>query len=202
MVAIFDLDGFLADFEGYLVMRLDAEFGSVSRINRHLYDFNERFKKMPEMASMAHEILMDRHAYRHLNADPYAKAFVEETIKRGNDVMFLTSRPKEARGATENWLSRLFGRKYDQTLGVEFTLNKTAFLEPVKESVSFVIDDNPEEVVNLNKIGIPAAAWRQPWNEGVFPCVERWQDGRIWLQPSDDSEGDYFWNWIGDENEQ
>jgi hypothetical protein len=38
-----------------------------------------------------------------------------------------------------------------------------------KQDIAFVVDDNPEEIVNLNKIGILAFSWEQLWNEDVYP---------------------------------
>jgi hypothetical protein len=141
------------------------------------------------------KILNDRNTYRVLNPDMAAAQMVWHTLEKGYEVMFLTSRPKEVEDITNAWLYRIFGEVYDRTLGTHFTLNKTGFLSD-KQDIAFVVDDNPEEIVNLNKIGILAFSWEQQWNENIYPKLFVDRENNVWVQDSDADEGQYFWNYI------
>lgn len=196
MLAIFDLDGFLYDFESYLVTVLERKHGFFARANRDVYDLRDRFENFQDIYKDAVTVLNNKHVYGHLNVDPFARQFVIQTIERGYEVMFLTSRPVSTKKITEKSLEKVFGELYTETYGVEFTQSKVSYIEPFKKTVAFVVDDNPEEVENLNNIEVKAFAWNQPWNEHVYPNIQPDREGEIWLRPSNHEDGDYFWNYM------
>lgn len=187
-IVVCDVDGFLFDFEGHLVYRLHGKYGDVALISREEYDLRKRFADYPEILNDAMTIVNDLNTYRMLNPDLLAFSFLSEIVLTGYEVIFMTSRPKSAIGVTENQIAKYIGaEEFNETLGVQHSLNKTADLWKYRKQIEFIVEDNPYVSDEMKRAGLPVFVWDQPWNQGVFPrFIEH--KGRIMLQPSDDEE--------------
>lgn len=195
--AVFDIDGVLADFEGYLVQSLEAEFGMDARMNRHKYSLRERFGSRPDIDVRAYTLANDPRTYKHLNWDFGAVALLFEVKEQGYDVAIATSRKdhNDMRRVTEMWLGRVLH-------GVNFDLlfcpdGKAPVLAEVKDHIAFVIDDNPEEIKAMKSAGIENVfAWKQPWNEDVYPRINPDKHNEPYVQIFPGADENYFWDWL------
>ena len=191
-IGVFDIDGVVADFNELLV--------DICGEGRGLgfYNLDDRYDG--ETLARAWEIQNDANYYYPLKAIVEGIEFVKDTLRRGYEVLFLTSRPDvgSMKSFTKRWLQRelrLAGVDYERTLGVQFVLNKSLHLETFKKDILFFVDDNPEEIHEAKLCGIPVFSWEQPWNEKVFPKLFPYS-GEIGMQLNDSTECEYFWNFI------
>lgn len=191
-VAVFDIDGVLADFNDLLVELFGVGKGE------HLYSIQERYSG--ETLVLAKAVEIDANYYYSLKPIRSGIGFVKDTLRRGYEVLFLTSRPDygSIKNFTNRWLQkqlRIGGINYEDTLGCVFSTNKAVYLNKHKKDVAFFIDDNPESIEDAKLVGIPVFSWAQPWNEHVFPKLYPYS-GEIAIQIDEYSDGQYFWNYI------
>lgn len=200
-IAVFDIDGVLADFEGHLVERLSQKWGNSVFTGRGEYALANRYDG--ETLVDAQVIASDPVAYRVLNADMAAVEMVNESLDRGYGVLFLTSRGENLKTVTEMWLRKTLGEyAFSKCLGIQHSLQKTAYLFDSRGEVAFVVEDNPDDIAEMKKIGLPVFAWEQPWNSAIFPKLWVDRENNIQAQESDASDSEYFWNYIGEKDGQ
>jgi hypothetical protein len=171
-IVIMDIDGVLADFEGRLVQAVSEEFGpNIGELNRHMYSFADRYKQLPDVLNFAMDFTNNRHSYHGLSPIAEGIQFIQELYARNLPVLFCTSRPQSARPFTEAWINREIGYVYPEDLVVHD--NKATWIQKhySPEQVAFVVDDNPDVCKYLTGYRFLCFAWRQPWNESVFPAI-------------------------------
>lgn len=199
-VAAIDIDGVLANFEDFLVEFMKSIYPEVGGKNRHLYSLRQRYKGVRGAAETAIAFSQDPNAYYGLHPIEGGFMFLKEVLDHGFDVVLVTARPtfpgykKSARFTTQSWLRRNlvnFGIDFDDLLGVKFVSNKAAWLH--NKDIALFVDDNPEEIHDAKKLGIPAYSWAQPWNEHMYPKLFRTRDGYTMVQDNDSTTARYFW---------
>jgi len=189
-MVVFDIDGVLAKFEPGLVEVLDGEFGSNSKVNRHVFILEERFKNHPEILSRAIELSENPNFYYGLEPDKNALIFLSDLEANGFGIMYLTGRPKSSYPFTKRWLEKMAPRFMANSLFMES--DKADFLADV--DVDFVVEDSPSQIESLKKSGKTVLCWHQEWNEGIFPRLYARSDGEImyWSEVGEESEP--FWS--------
>lgn len=199
LVAI-ELDGVLSDLESYVVTRLEVKHGAgVARSFRNLH-LRDRYPEGSEIESDYIDILQDCVTYRRLNPDMGAVRLIEESVGRGLFPLIFAQRDSRLSHITTAWVKRVLGDELYAEVGLSFD-DKVPFLKRNSDMFEFAVVERGSDCLELNESGITTCVWRQPWNDGVFPSLDTRLDGSIWIQPSDDEEGDYLWNYIGDKNE-
>jgi FMN phosphatase YigB (HAD superfamily) len=187
-IAVFDIDGVLADFNGLIVDIFGEGRGE------ELYDLRERYNGNVQQVL---EVWEDPNYYYPLN--PIKEGFqLLEQAWADHDILLLTSRPKVGmmESFTEKWVRKqikAIDLEFGDLLGVNFVANKAAYLHSFKKDIAFFVDDNPEEIEEASKLGIPAYSWAQPWNEDVYPKLFPERGGTIWMQETDYKEPVRFW---------
>lgn len=192
-VAAIELDGVLCDLESHIVTRLENEFGKAARGGREI-PLHRRYKPGSGMWNAAQEMLKDKHAYRRSNPDMGAVRLIVQCLARDYFPLIVSEREADLEIVTENWLIRAIGQENYREVGLKLVRDKTSFLAENKDMIAFAIVS--EGATELNRNGIYSFSYRQPWNEGVFPCVDIHRDGVAWAQPSDGEEGGFFWDLI------
>lgn len=191
-IAVFDIDGVLCDFEGFLVSLCGEGRG------REFYKLSDRYSG--ETLRLATEIVKDPNYYYGLS--PLSGFnLLDDVLERKFHVLFLTNRPNvgSMENFTKRWITREIKRigyvveNLNNLLGVKFVDDKTKYLKTIKNGVEFFVDDNPEAVESANRAGIPAFTWAQPWNEHVYPKLFSTRDGIIMVQKSEWEDAEYFW---------
>ena len=189
-IAVFDIDGVLADFEGLIVDIFGEGRG------REFYCLGDRYDT--KVMEKVNAIVNDANYYYPLNPIKQGFGFLAQASPK-YQIMIMTSRPHTdtMERFTKKWLARQLrdtvGLQYEDLLGVKFTLNKSADLFLIRDDVAFFVDDNPEEIEEAKRIGIPSYSWAQPWNEHVFPKLFPERDGTVWYQELDYTEPVRFW---------
>lgn len=194
-IAVFDIDGVLADFEPKLIDTLHRERGRGALMNRNLYSIEERFKEYPIVLERALELVNYPLFYKDIKPNPNACKFVKEVMEL-YDVMYVSSRPREAEVFTRLWLQKNtynYSRSLGLFCGIE---DKADWLADVV--VGFVVDDSPEQIGKLNESGKTALCWSQPWNEGVFPRLFSDRAGEIYMWSDESSEAEPFWSLVNE----
>lgn len=172
-MVIFDIDGVLANFEGTLVEYLREKYGKDASANRNMYSIEGRFAKRKDILADALAFTADPNSYYGLEPIEKGIDLVSQLIDRDYPMLFLSGRPQVAQEMTIRWLRKNI-KDYDLALGAAClgSLKMKRILSPeVKDLIEFVVDDNPEIVAELNKNGIIAYAWSQPWNTGAYPVI-------------------------------
>ena len=194
-----DIDGVLADFEGFLVDYLDTVFSNLQH-NRDVYDLRKRYP-VTEVRECASRFTADPNTYYAVPRIDEGFQLMDEILRTLGDVLLVTSRPVACETFTKRWIAREmkeWGMNYNDLLGVSFASNKSSFLFPMRDKIAFLVDDNPEEVLEAQKFGLTAFSWAQPWNEEVYPKVFVTRDGYTMYQQNEHTDPVYFW---GEERE-
>ena len=191
-IAIMDIDGVLADFEGWLVERVHEKFGAIAAYhNRHLYSWADRWDgKILEYAST---LTRDKHSYHGLDPILDGVRFVKELANLETPILYVTSRPKECHHITSRWLQRNVWR-FDDAIGLQVVENKAEYIAnniPVS-GVSFIVDDNPDTCAYLKNHGFLCLCWRQLWNEDVFPAIIPTRDTFFLVENESDHGTDFL----------
>jgi hypothetical protein len=190
---VFDIDGVLADFEGWLVDRLYEEFGDAALVHRNKYDFSERFRDAPEILEQANRLTRRPSSYMGIPPILEGVAFAQEILESGSQIFFVSARPDTVEVTTRHWLEN--NLDFSKSLGVYVGVNDKAkfFTEvfPELDIVAFV-DDGMHQVNNLIMSGKKAFCWAQPWNEGCFPRLEVDREGDLWLWEAEHEEAIRF----------
>lgn len=189
--AVFDVDGVVADFEGSLTYRLYQRHGDMAFANRKFYNLKDRYSG--QILSDAMSIVSDPHSYsiHMVNPNMDAIALVEEAHERDYEIMFVTSRPPAAHSVTEAWLKKYLHRVNFYLL---FTLNKAEKLFDAREHIAFAVDDCPDVVMEMRRVGINTFSWEQQWNEALYPKLFTGTQNIVYVQENEYSDGVYFWN--------
>lgn len=167
-----DIDGVIADFESSLLSAISANFGpQIAELNRHLYSFADRYKGLPEVCKFVDDFVNNRHSYHSLQPIEDGVRFVWELRDRNIPVFFATSRPESSKVHTESWLKRNLGYFYLEDFHVSANKAKWICENFIPDQVAFIVDDNPDVCEYLNGARFLCFAWRQPWNENVFPAI-------------------------------
>lgn len=187
---VLDIDGVLANFEDRLVHMLWQEFGSVALENRDCYKLEDRWGDRPEVLNKARQLTADPNIYYGLEMHDGADNFLATLVFDDHPFMFVTSRPEYMESVTRRWLNRKF-RITNPRLYCGI-LDKAEFLSRIKDSIDFVIDDNPEIIKSLQDKGFVAVCWSQEWNMGIFPRLYVRSDGEVMLWSREDIEAEPF----------
>lgn len=164
-----DIDGVVANFEGALCAHLD------NWDNRHKYSLEERYSG--EVLDAALAFANDPNSYYALDVHEDGVALFEFLDDLDYPIAFITSR----NGATETFTRRWVKKYFDSERVFCGVKDKAAFLQEIQGSVSFVVDDNPKEVGNVQRIGIPAICMGRQWNAGVFPRIVKDRMGNLYF---------------------
>lgn len=187
-VAVFDVDGVVADYEGQLNRVLTREFGQLAHCDRSIYSLEERYAKNPVILSRALQYTSDQNFYYPLRPIDQMVEFVL-AVAEDREILFVSSRPEAAESHTARWLKKNVVKKFVLKCGV---LDKADFLlsfEREDTVVEFVIDDNPTTIKELLDSGINAVCYDQQWNQGIFPRMYIRSGGEpmLWVDPSEES---------------
>ena len=189
-----DIDGVLADFEGFLVEYLKDVHPEYAQVNRDIYDLKHRYPS--DVYEDVSRFVADPNAYYAVPRANDGFQFLNELSDEGVDVLLVTSRPIASETFTKRWVAKQmkeWGMNYNDLRGVSFAPNKSAFLFPMREHIAFLVDDNPEDVLEAQKFGLTAYSWVQPWNEHVYPKVFVTRDEYTMFQKDESTEARYFW---------
>jgi uncharacterized HAD superfamily protein len=183
-VAIFDVDGVLANFE-------EAFCEAFGNKNRHLYNLSVRYPDIdPDLIK---EWVNDEENYRHLNPIFGGITFLNQVKARGFRIVLVTSRPEHLEKVTMGWL-RLYNIPYDSLILLGgYHITKAEFLKNV-QGIELFVDDSVSELKQM-KSYFPQTvclAWAQPWNDGYFPrAIYDQENMKIMV-----NMGDNNWRWI------
>ncbi len=185
-LAVLDVDGVLANFEGKVVACLESEFGGIATQNRHEFSFEKRWASHGNVLKRALLYTNTPNFYKSIEPNVPMIQFAETLIDLSFGVMFLTSRPKTHEEVTRRWLERNIGN-YAQAFGLFVDVNdKADFISDMYPD--FLIDDNPEEIARCKERRVMGLCYDQPWNTGIFPRIVHDRNGEVYLQLSDDKE--------------
>lgn len=160
---VLDIDGFLADFEGYFCHTFGYK-------NRHMANLHDRY---PDKTTEIENFVNTRSTYYMLAPDlagvEIAKWLMQRVSAYGRrqnraKVTILTSRPLRTFDVTKNWL-KAEKIPYHK---LEFSRTKVKWLEEHKPDI--VVDDIIEvcEGAALKVPGITPVLFSHPWNETPF----------------------------------
>lgn len=173
-LVVMDIDGVLADFEGRLVAALEKKFPKrdMRNFNRHMYSVIDRYEEAPDILEFADQFVKDRHSYHGLEVLPDGQRFAHELAEMDFSILYMTSRPESTQDITLRWLKRNLWR-FDLAVGLRVTANKAEDIARMfsPQEIAFIVDDNPDVCKYLGGREYPCIAWRQPWNEDVFPAL-------------------------------
>lgn len=186
-IAFVDIDNVLADFESQLVGHLTEMFGDAGAINRHMYSFDQRFEKFPEIAREAREFVRDTASYYALPPIQAGLNLVEGLCELGYGVVLISSRPAYTKSFTGRWIAKFPELQYVK----HFAVGVEDKLSVVKGPIELLVDDSPDTLEAFKNARIPAIAWGQPWNLGHLPRLYQASDG-LMIQTDDVSDGEYF----------
>lgn len=191
-IAVFDIDGVVADFEGRLNFYLHTEFDRRATCNRSIYSLEERYADRPDVLKKALEFTADPNSYYPLFAETPMILFIKRIAEDGYSIYFVTSRPALAENVTRRWLHKYVNCGFQLYCGVS---DKTKFLSAAEwsQDVEFAIDDSANIVKSLLAVGFNAICYDQPWNQGVFPRLYVRSDGELMLWENESVEAQSFW---------
>ncbi len=190
-LVIFDVDGIICDFEGGLVSVLEKQFGAIGYANRNLFKLENRFPDRPDVLRFAKDLVEDPNFYYGLQANEGVADFIDNLQESGVMVMYLSSRPLSSENFTRRWLLKNTYGQVDVYCGVS---DKAGFLNEIRDSVDFVVEDNPEQIEKMKKSGFSVLCFDQEWNKGIFPRLYVRSDGNMMLWASEDIEAEPFWD--------
>lgn len=189
LVAV-DIDGVICDFEGKLVSVLEKQFGAIGHANRNLFRLEDRFPDRPDVLRWAQTLVEDPNFYYGLEVNYEVADFIFSLQDSRKLVMYVSSRPLSAENFTRRWLLRKTYGQVEVYCGIS---DKAGFLEEIRDSVDFIIEDNPEQIESLKKAGFTVLCFDQEWNKGIFPRLYVRSDGFMMLWASEDTEAELFW---------
>jgi len=184
-VAIFDIDGVLADFEGAFC----EAFGNA---NRHLYSLTSRYPEVdPDLIS---EWVNDPENYKNLNLIFGGITLLNQLKAKGLKVYLLTSRPEHLTNVTKHWLRIYNIEYYGLMLGCLNKSDTVGRLASILFDVQMFVDDSVKTLQEVRKTSpnIVSLAWAQPWNEGYFPRATYDREKMKVMV----NMGDGNWKWI------
>lgn len=164
---VLDMDGVLADFEGYFCKRFGNE-------KRNLTKLDERY---PNKALEIDDFVLDPITYQNLYPIGLGKQIALWLDKNGFEIHIVSSRPASAYSITKNWLVRN-GIPF-HSLYVDNTLDKVVQIHRINPA--FAIDDQGFVADKLSKFGIPIILISQPWNMNFRQKYPRIHDFRSFL---------------------
>lgn len=182
-VAIFDVDGVLANFE-------EAFCEAFGNKNRHLYSLSARYPEVdPDLIK---EWVNDEENYRHLNPIFGGITLLNQVKARGFRIVLLSSRPRHLEKVTNDWL-HLYNVPHDNCFLVGRDFTKAEWMRDTK-GLQLFVDDSVSELVEMKEM-FPETiclAWAQPWNDGYFPrAIYDKENMKIMV-----NMGDNVWKWI------
>lgn len=197
-MVILDIDGVLASFESRIVEYLREKYGEVACANRNMYSFEDRFADRKDIIADARAFTADPNSYYGLEPIEKGVGLADQLIVRDYPVLFLSARSPATQEVTIRWL-RKYVNNYDLSLGATClgSLKMKRILSPeMKDLIEFVVDDSPTTVNELNKNGVLAYAWSQPWNTGTYPFILPDDDHYLDIFPSQwDDVVPFFEKW-------
>lgn len=112
---------------------------------------------------------------------PYVNSLltVSQLVSKGHDIIIITTRPKEVRPATINWVDK------NLTLGSKNYVKDIFFVDEHNEKIDIFkrekigvwVDDHPNNCVAAQNMGVSTFLVNQPFNAYyVLPNVERIND--------------------------
>lgn len=188
-IAVFDVDGVLADYEGQIALCVkdvfDIPFASQKR---NLYRLEDRYSG--EVLEFVQELTNDPSFYYPLPECRGAVDFATRLYGDGYGIMFVSSRPKASEYMTQKWINKhLCVSAPFVECGVS---DKPEFLAMYKDQIDFVVEDNPQNIQDLSYSGFQTLCWWQEWNEGIFPRVYVRGDGILMLWEDESIEAQPF----------
>lgn len=147
---VLDIDGVLADFEGYFCYRFGWE-------NRNLYKLEERYPKRVEEIEYFVQSPM---TYSSLNLIELGAKIARFCENQGFEISIVSSRPKSAEDVTMKWLQR---NKIPFNYVSVGYLNKFLVIERLNPL--FIVDDLTSMVELCANYGIPSFLMAQDWNK-------------------------------------
>lgn len=189
-IAVFDVDGVLADFEGRLDQVLRTQFGEAGGCNRELYRLEDRYKG--EVLDYALKCAANPNFYYGLREIEEGVLFSLDLVNNF-ELMYLSSRPESAETYTFRWLNQHTLVDNIARCGIA---DKASYLKSRSLTngwdIAFVVDDNPDQIASLKAKGFKAFCWEQPWNQGVFPRLYTKGDGTLMLWEHESIEAQPF----------
>lgn len=187
-VAIFDIDGVLANFEE----KFCEAFGNK---NRHLYDLFARYPELDE--SLLIEWLGDEENYKDLNPIFGGISLLNDLKSKGYYILLITSRPKSLQKVTTDWLKKYY-LDYDELFFGKDKVEVTKSFQHLNDNkkVSIFIDDHlPTLRAMRESFKFPCVCWSQPWNtwDSYYPqAIHNQETFKIEINMGD---GNYKWIW-------
>lgn len=187
-VAIFDIDGVLANFEE----KFCEAFGNK---NRHLYDLFARYPELDE--SLLIEWLGDEENYGDLNPIFGGISLLNDLKSKGYYILLITSRPKSLQKVTTDWLKKYY-LDYDELFFGKDKVEVTKSFQHLNDNkkVSIFIDDHlPTLRAMRESFKFPCVCWSQPWNtwDNYYPqAIHNQETFKIEINMGD---GNYKWIW-------
>lgn len=155
---VVDVDGVLADFEGYFC----EKFGDK---DRHLVGLEKRYPKQKDRIV---QFVRDKETYKYLDIIPLGVQIVEWLNHNACSIHIVSSRPIGTFSVTQRWL-------------LDFHIPYTS-LTVKSDKVATIRSFQPALIVDdiisvaeecYQKFSIPAILVKQPWNEtAFFPRVD------------------------------
>lgn len=160
--AVVDIDGVLADFEGYFC----EIFGCA---NRHVVNLQQRYPYLK--SSAVSSFVQDRESYKYLDPIQVGLDIVGWLNNQGVVIHIVSSRPVGTTRITQKWLLDYHVPYSSLTVKTD----KISVIKALKPAL--VVDDIIGVVEDCYRAGIPGILVKQPWNEtSFFPRVENIND--------------------------
>lgn len=149
---VLDVDGVLADFEGYFCEKFGDE-------HRELVGLEKRY---PSQRESIMRFVNSPETYRYLDALQVGLDIAQFLSYEDVDLHIVTSRPMLTHRVTQEWLRRFH---------VPFTTlstkrDKVAFIRALKPILA--VDDIISVATDLHQSDIPTILVRHPWNDTPF----------------------------------
>jgi len=188
-LAVFDIDGVLADFEE----RMCEAFGYD---NREMYRLEDRYPELDR--GLIEEFSNSPENYRDLTPIFGGILLFTQIKLRGYYCVLATSRPRTLKSVTVDWLNR-YNVRYEELI---FTGNKVETIKDIESinadlSLKFSIDDSVsvlEKVQNVYMNSVPVLAWGQAWNQGYYPRL-RYNENRMKIEAQVGEGSNWKWIW-------
>lgn len=191
-IAVFDIDGVVADFEGRLNFHLHTKFDRLATCNRSVYSLEERYANKSDVLKEALEFTADPNSYYGLVPDMAIIGFIQRIYKDGYSIYFVSGRPATVENFTRRWLKKHLDCEFRLACGVS---NKADYLLNCEwnDLVDFAVDDSPMVVKDLVGCGFNAYIYDQPWNQGIFPRIYVRSDQELMVWEDESVEAQTFW---------
>lgn len=169
MRLVFDMDGVVADFEGYAVKR----FGEC---DRSLYSLTARW---PDRADEVRAFVNDHETYERLYPIAGAQMMLRALKEFGFELIYATARPGglEMRELTAMWL-RAYDIPHDDVYVVPFA-DKAGLVHSLGPAAVF--EDAPEQIAAMRAKYLNVVTYVQPWNKYELGIrAHDWADVFYW----------------------